>query len=72
MKNLKLSYQLPSGEMRNIELSASDLVQRLLPDPTHLLATTLILDAQSPDGTSVRIWIPTIDGFDATIEIQAA
>lgn len=72
MTNFSISYQLPSGETRTLELSARELVDRLLPDPLNLLSTTVIIDAKAADGTGVRIWVPTADGFDAVVDISAA
>jgi hypothetical protein len=69
--NFSISYQLPSGEVHKLELSPSELVQRLLPDPLNLLVTALIIDAMAGDATGVRIWVPTVDGFAASVEVTS-
>ena len=71
MKSFRISYQLPSGETRELELSPRELRDRLLPSPVNLMATTLIIDALTPNGGAVRIWLPTADGFDADVQVSA-
>ena len=68
MNNVRILYQLPSGEIRQLEITAAELKDRLFLDPLNLLVTTIIVEVAKPTA-SARIWLPTADGFDADVEV---
>jgi hypothetical protein len=71
MKNFRILRQAPSGMVQQLDLSASELATRLLPDPLiNMLTTTIILEASTASGGTVRISLPTLEEFDADVQVS--
>ena len=73
-KNMKLKYQLPSGEWHSLELSNQEIIEALVEKGVDgmlpMLVTTLEITNQSSCKKNVKTTLLNAEGFEALTEIE--
>ena len=74
MDNLSITYQLPSGENHELELSQTEIIEALIEKGADgvlpMLVTNIELSSKSQCGKSVKTTILNHGEFAALVEIE--